>query len=264
MYIKIKKDQNILINSAIKKAGSYRKLAKNLEIPKSSLVRYKQLGAIPEKRFKKIIFYLKIKEKNLSINKLEDNWREKLGGRACVKSKKEKGTFEKQLKEAQKSGIKQIKEWHKKMKKEHPKKYYIMQYEKFKKIYGYKCETNNKEKVRNKFEKDVANKLKKLGIKYEYEPFIKIKEKGFFPDFLINKKIIIEATEWQGKEKAYQLKEKIKYLEKKYVVFVVIPKHLYSKYKILDNNLIIGIHNLDLVAQLVRAHGCYKDLKSMQ
>ena len=86
-------------------------------------------------------------------------------------------------------------------------------------------------------------------IKYIYEPFIKIDKKGFFPDFLIKNKIIIEATEWNGVEKAYKLKEKIDILSKKYKVFVIIPKHLYSKYKILDDNLIIGIENLDLVAQ---------------
>lgn len=142
------------------------------------------------------------------------------------------------------------------MKKNSPEKYYLLQYEKFKKIYGYKFETDNNEKVRNNFEKEVADKLKNLKIPYEYEKLVKINKKWFFPDFIIKNKIIIEATEWEGKEKAYQLKEKIRYLEKKYKVFVIIPKHLYSKYKILGNNLLMGLEDLDLVAQLVRANGC--------
>ena len=76
--------------------------------------------------------------------------------------KKENGTFTKQLKKAQKSGIEKIKEWHKKMKRENPKEYHLIQYEKFKKIYGYKFTTVKGEKVRNKFEKDVADKLTEL------------------------------------------------------------------------------------------------------
>jgi len=43
---------------------------------------------------------------------------------------------------------------------------------------------------------------------------VKVNKRWFFPDFLINKKIIIEAIEWRGETKAYSLKEKIKHLEK--------------------------------------------------
>lgn len=256
MYIRIKNNQEKIIKLAIKKAGGYRKLEEITKIPKSSLYRYGKLESIPEERFQKIISFLEIKKDNLNLEKLEDNWKQKIGGKNCIESKRKKGTFEKELKIIQKKGILKIKEWHKKMKKENSEKYHLMQYEKFKKIYGYKFTTLNGEKVRNRFEKEVADKLKNLKIKYKYEPFVKIKNKGFFPDFIINNKIIIETTEWQGKEKAYQLKEKIKILSNKFHVFVVIPKHLYSNYKILDNNLILGIENLDLVAQLVRADGC--------
>lgn len=256
MYIKIKNNQEKIIKKAIKKAKGYRKLEAITKIPKASLYRYEKLEAIPEKRFQGIIEFLEIKKSTLNLEILENNWKQKIGGKRCVETKKKKGTFQKDLKLAQEKGKEKIKEWHKKMKEKNPEKYHLMQYEKFKRIYGYKFTTKNKEKVRNKFEKDVADKLKKLNIKYEYEPFVKIDKKGFFPDFLISNKIIIEATEWQGKEKAYQLKEKIKILSKRFKVFVIIPKHLYSKYKILDNNLILGIENLDLVAQLVRADGC--------
>ena len=257
MYIKLEKvEQEKLIQLAINKAGSYRKLVKIIKIPRTSILRYKQLGVIPEKRYEEILKFIGIERETIKTIKLEDNWKQILGGKMCVKIKKEKGTFEKQLKKAQKLGAKGLKEWHKKMKKEKPKEYYLIQYQKFKKISGYKYKTKNGERVRNKFEEKVANKLRELGIKYEYEPLIRINKKRFFPDFLINKKVIIEATEWNGETKAYSLKEKIKHLEKKYKVFVIIPKHLYSKYKILDNNLLVGLDNLDLVAQLVRAGGC--------
>lgn len=248
MYLRIKGKQKEIINSAVKKAGSYRKLQNALEIPKASLYRYKKLEAMPEKRFQKLIKFIELKE-TLEIEKFEDNWKQILGGKNCVKSKKEKGSFEKQLRKAQKSGAKKLKKWHKKMKLENPTEYYTLQYEKFKKIYGYKYKTKNNEMVRNKFEKDVANKLKELSIKYIYEPLINIDKRWFYPDFVIENKIIIEATEWQGDTKAYQLKEKLKHLKKKFKVFVVIPKHLYTKYKILNKDLILGVENLDSVAQ---------------
>lgn len=256
MYIEILKNQKEIIDSAIEKAKTYRNMAKELDIPKASISRYRNLGAIPEKRFRRIITFLKLKESELKIIKRENNWKQILGGKRGVKLKKEKGTFTKQLKKAQKSGARKLKEWHKKMKKEDPEKYYSLQYEKFKKIYGYKQITENNEKVRNLLEKEVADKLKELKIKYEYEPLIKVGKRWFFPDFLIDDKIIIECTAWEGKEKAYQLRDKIRYFNSKYKTFVVIPKHLYRKYKILDKHLILELDELARVAQLARAHGC--------
>jgi len=164
MYIRIKEKQEAIIKSAIKKAGSYRKLEKLTKIPKASIYRYEKLKAIPENRFKKLINFLQIKIKKNHLEILEDNWGQKNGGIKSVESKKKKGTFKKDLEKAQKSGIKKIKKWHKEMKLNNPKKYYEMQYEKFKKIGGYKFKTLNNEKVRNKFEKDVADKLKKLKV----------------------------------------------------------------------------------------------------
>lgn len=257
MYIQLEESEQIkLIDEAIQKAGTYRKLAKLVKIPKASISRYKSLGVIPEKRYKAILNFLGIKEESIKVKRLNDNWKQILGGKTGVKLKKEKGTFEGQLKMAQKSGIEKIKEWHKRMKEENPKEYHLIQYEKFKRIYGYKFVTIKGEKVRNKFEKDVADMLTKLKINYQYEPLIKSKTRWFFPDFLINNKIIIECTEWEGEEKAYQLREKISYFKNKYKTFVIIPKHLYRKYKILDKHLILGLDEIARVAQLVRAHGC--------
>jgi len=248
MYIVLKNQKDIL-SKAIKKAGTYRKLSKILKIPRSSVLRYYQGGTIPKERFEKLVLFLGIEPKELKFSKLEKNWRQKLGGKNCVKIKKQKGTYEKQLKKAQERGISKIKKWHKSMKKDNPEKYYSMQYSKFKKIGGYKHTTKKGEKVRNKFEKEVADILYELKLEYEYETLIKIGKTYFFPDFLINNKIIVECTAWKGEVKAYKLKEKLNLLKRKYRVFVVIPKNLYSYYKILDKHLIKGLDEFVPVAQ---------------
>lgn len=135
------------------------------------------------------------------------------------------------------------------MKQNEPEKYHLMQYEKFKKIGGYKFITNNGEKVRNKFEKDTADILKDRGFQYEYEPLVRIGERFFFPDFLVNGNIIIECTEWRGHDKAIKLKEKIKYLKKEYKVYVLIPKALKRYYEILNHHLLLGFDDLKKVCK---------------
>jgi len=97
--------------------------------------------------------------------------------------------------------------------------------------------------------KNSINQLKGKGIVYLFFWIILIHRASFFPDFLINNKIIIECTSWRGDIKAYKLRDKIKHLEKKYKVFVLIPKDLYSYYRILDNHLILGLDEFASVAQ---------------
>ena len=255
MFVQLSKStQEDLIREAVEKAGSYRKLSKILKIPRSSLDGYKKSESIPQERFLKIINFVEKDSEKLNPKILEKNWKQKIGGINCVKSKKAKGTFNKDLKKAQRLGTKKIKEWHKNMKLFEPRKYHLMQYDKFKKIGGYKYKTKKGEQVRNIFEKKVADILYKLGINYEYEPLIKSQGKYFFPDFLINKKIILECTAWKGETKAYKLKEKIEYLKNEYKVFVVIPKNLYSYYKILDDYLLKGIEEFVPVAQTFLIH----------
>lgn len=250
MYVKLSGNlKEDLIREAVEKAGAYRTLSQILNIPLSSLDGYKKSETIPQDRLIKILNFLGKNIKELNIKLLEKNWKQKIGGRNCVKAKKAKGTFKRDLKKAQKSGAKKIKEWHTMMKLTKPREYYLLQYAKFKKIGGYKYTTNKGEKVRNLLEKQVADILHKLKINYEYEPLINIKEKHFFPDFLINKKIILECTAWRGETKAYKLKEKITHLKKKYKIYVIIPKNLYTYYKILDDYLIIGIEDLVPIAQ---------------
>lgn len=258
MFLRLnKEEQKNLINLAVKKAGNYRKLANKINIPRSSLDRYSDSDTIPEEQFNKIIDFLEIKNKeDIILERLENNWKQKKGGKKCKEIKILRGDYDLNLKKAQKRGALKMKEWHRKMKSEHPEEYYLLQYSKFKKIGGYKYTTQRGEKVRNKFEKDVADLLNKLKINYQYEPLINIDKKYFFPDFLIDNKIIIEATAWKGKIKAYKLKEKIKELEKKYKVYVVIPKNLYSYYQILNNHLIVGLDNLGSHSSAGRALDC--------
>ena len=164
----------------------------------------------------KVLDYLKIKldEKNI-LEKLPDNWKQIIGGKKCVETKKANGTYEKQLKECQQGGGHEfLKSWHANMKKNSPEEYHIIQYERFKKISNYKFKTRNGEIVRNKLEKEVADILKTMNISYKYEPLIRINNNYFFPDFLIKDKIIIECTEWRGFDKAVKLKNKIEFLKK--------------------------------------------------
>jgi hypothetical protein len=163
------------------------------------------------------------------------------------------GTFDRDMKIIQGKQSLKLKEWHAYMKKNKPREYYLLQYSRFKKIGGYKYKTKNGEKVRNLFEKQVADLLFDLNLKYEYEPLINVGAKYFFPDFLINGKVIFECTAWKGEDKAYKLRDKINHLNGKYEVYVVIPKHLYNYYKILNNHLVLGLDECASVAQTFRS-----------
>ncbi|MDP3027000.1 MAG: helix-turn-helix domain-containing protein [Nanoarchaeota archaeon] len=235
-----------LISKALKKAGNIRKLEINVKISRSTLSRYyNEKIAIKKENLDKLLDYLNTSIKKEDIaEELSDNWKQIKGGKRCVEEKKKNGNYQEQLKQCQKKGVKGIRLWHRNMKKNNPKKYYLMQYEKFKKIGGYKFTTENGEKVRNKFEKDTADILKNLKVDYKYEPLIKIGNKGFFPDFLINNNIIIECTEWRGSDKAIKLKNKIEFLKKEYKVFVLIPKPLKRYYETLNHHLLLGMDDL--------------------
>ena len=255
MFLEFKKGElNKFVKQAINKAGTIRNLSREINIPKSTLFNnYTEKKRINEKNLKKIEFYLGIKIDKRIINNFPINWKQIKGGRNCAAKKNRFGILNNQLANARNkiSPGKSAKEWHKKMKREDPEKYYKSQYEKFKKIGGYKFITNKGEKVRNKLELDTANKLNQMGIEYEYEPFILINKKAFFPDFLLKNNTIIECTMWRGYDKAIKLKEKIKHLKKKYRVFVLIPKALNNYYKILNNYLITELSINDLIAQPV-------------
>lgn len=249
MYIKIRNQEEI-IRKAIEKAGSYRKLSKILKIPRSTIVRYVKKEAVPEERFDSITKFLGLENKKKAIEeKLPDNFKQKIGGLSCVIAKKKKGTFNRDMKKLQDIQSNKLKKWHKSMKENKPKEYYNMQYSRFKKIGGYKYQTNKGERVRNLLEKQTADILFSMDLDYQYEPLVNIGDRYFFPDFLVKNKVIIECTAWKGTQKEYKLKEKIELLKKKYTVFVVIPKNLYSYYQTLNSHLILGLEDFVPVAQ---------------
>ena len=257
MYLKLKKGKlREVLSKAINLAGSLRKLEKEIGLSKTTLSdsHNEKLFAIREDRLNKILNYSKFELKNDDIiRKLPNNWRQINGGKRLVQIRKENGTFDEQLMRCRASNnYKSIKLWHKRMKKEEPEKYHLMQYEKFKKIGGYKFITENKEKVRNLLEKEVADILRKLGLKYKYEALVRVGNKYFFPDFLIDENVIIECTAWRGSDKAIKLKDKINYLKKEYDVYVVIPKALKRYYEILNKYLVLGT---DELVKILRSRG---------
>jgi len=253
MYLILKEGvlRNIL-SEALAKAGNIRLLEKEIKISKSALsLYYNEKRPIKKEKLDKLMNYLGISIEGVDvIKKLPINWRQIKGGKRCVELKKEKGTFEKQLREMRsKIKFNHLKTWHKKMKKENLEKYHLIQYERFKKVGNYKFVTKNGEKVRNNFEKEVADLLKKLGLDYKYEPLVKAGNKYFFPDFLIKDNMIIECTAWRGFDKVIKLKNKIKFLKKKYRVYVVVPKTLKRYYETLNQHLLLGIDDLKQILQ---------------
>lgn len=252
MFLKFKKGkQKEIIQKAITKAGSERKLCKVIGMSKGALYRYKsEKGNIPKNRYQKVIMFL-----NENINKyekyiLEDlpkNWGRVKGGINCVIKKKEEGTFKETIERLRKVSSKRMKRWHKQMKEKYPKKYYMWQYERFKKIgRGYTYKLMNKVLVRNMLEKTVGDFLISNKIKFEYEPYINIKGKAYFPDFKIKNKII-EVTEWRhpDKDKISKLKKKIKdYKENHFDAILYIPKSVRKFYKSVDGSIISTLPEL--------------------
>jgi hypothetical protein len=253
MYYELKKGVlNKILSKAISKAGSIRKLAKLLKIPKTTVGYYQQEKIFPTcVNLRKICKYIDfiLDEKQIE-NKLSSNWRQSLGGEGCVKSKLLHGVLNDQLKFArQKLALSgnDFSAWHKRMKKDNPTEYYLIQYNRFKKIADYKYTTKKGEKVRNLLERDVANFFFDNNIEYLYEPLINIGNKYFFPDFLIKENIVIECTMWRGYDKAPKLVEKINSLKKNYKVYVFIPEKLKKYYTSIEKNLLFDYKELERV-----------------
>lgn len=140
MFVKLDKTkQKELINSAVKKAGSYRRLANILNMSKTALHKYSNSEMIHKDKFEKIANFVIINNKeSLILEQFKDNYKQKIGGKKCVESKIKKGTFKRDLLKAQQNGALKLKEWHRLMKKNNPKEYYLIQYSKFKKVGEYK------------------------------------------------------------------------------------------------------------------------------
>ena len=134
-----------------------------------------------------------------------------------------------------------MKQWHKEMRERFPEEYYVWQYERFKKVgRGDSNKLENKILVRNKLEKKMRDFLILNGFKFEYEPYINVSGKAYFPDFKIGNKII-EATEWKhpDKDKIMKLNKKIKdYRKQGFEVVLYIPEIFRKFYKEIECSII--------------------------
>jgi len=249
MFILLKKDKlRQIIEDSIKKAGTYKNLSKKIKICRQKIWDYKKNNrALNLKRLNIILKYIGQKISKNDIEKeLPDNWRQVIGGKNCVIEKNKDGTLNKQLAECRKHITERgdLKSWHREFKQNNPEEYYKTQYEHFKKVGSYKETTQKGEKVRNILEKDVANILKNLNLNYQYEPLINANGSYFFPDFLIEKKMILECTMWRGYDKATKLAKKIDKLNKNYQVYVIIPEKISKYYNTIKDSLIVGKEKL--------------------
>jgi len=257
MFIKMNKGElRKLIVAAIRKAGSERKLIKATGIPSITLYYYKnETYNISEERFRAIVLFLGIPEAEANAkirHKLPSNWGRIKGGKNCLSSKKMNGTWQSNFEKMMVGSSRNLKAWHRKMKKEKPIEYYMDQYRRFKKIGGYKYTSARGEKIRNSLEMKVADMLYRKGIVYEYEPLVKGEDGYYFPDFRIGS-LIIECTMWRGEEKAYKLLCKIRDLEKAgFRIIVVIPPELRRFYKALDTYLTTDFSELEKQINLPR------------
>lgn len=236
-FVKLKKGyQKYLISLAIETAGSERKLASKVNIPNSSIYSYKfEKRNLTEERLKIICDFLNIKDIKKSIlGYLPKNWGKIKGGKNCVKSKIKNGTFKSNIEKMRKASSKRMKKWHKEMKQNNPEKYYKLQYKRFKKI-GNKSllKTIAGIEVRNKYEKEMVDFLFNKNLKFEYEPYLNINQKAYFPDIIVNN-IIIEITAWKHPDffRIAYLKRKIRdYKKAGYTVYFYIPRLYRNFYK---------------------------------
>lgn len=260
MRIKFKEGkQNWLLEKAIAKAGSERKLKKILKIPNQTINRYRrEQHLLSEERFNLILKFLKLDKKEVKniINKrIDGNWGRKKGGVNLIEKHKVNGTYHSYLTYLKKRGKIVFSNLHKEMKRNNPEKYYKEQFERFKKVGLHKYKTKRGEMVRNKLEKDTADILFSLKLNYEYEPYILANNSPYFPDFKINN-TIIECTAWRGYLKVKKLKKKLKDFEKEgFNVWFIIPSEIKKFYKPIKDKIIVELTTAS-IAQLVEHSPC--------
>ncbi len=105
---------------------------------------------------------------------------------------------------------------------------------------------DNEIPVRNLLEKKVGDFLIQEEFAFEYEPYINIKGKAYFPDFKIDTKII-EITAWThpDNDKLSKLNKKIKdYKDKGFEVVLFIPNHVRKFYKETKGSIISTLPEL--------------------
>ena len=234
--------QNWLMEKAISKAGSERKLSKIIKISHQQINKYRlEKLLLPDTTLNILLNFLNLnrqKIENFVISELDDNWGRFKGGVNLIKKHKLNGTYKSYLIHLKKRGKRVFSNWHKTMKKNNPELYYKMQHEKFKRIGIDKYRTKKGHLVRNKLELDIANFLYSKGFEYEYEPYLKINNSVYFPDFKIGN-FIIECTAWRGYLKISSIRKKIRDYEKAgFSVRYVIPPEIKKFYKAFKSRII--------------------------
>ena len=251
MFFELKKGElRKIINLCIVNAGSERNLSKVLDLSKGKIYRYKNEFNISKKDLMMLLDYL---DKNLVwcskriVREFVDNWGRIKGGINCVRKKKKDGKFEANMEMLRRISSKRMREWHRHMKSNFPREYYIWQYERFKKVgRGYILKLKNGVAVRNSLEKDVGDFLISEGHKFDYEPLISVRGKFYFPDFKLNNNII-EVTGWKHptETKIIKLKGKIvDYQRKGFNVVLFIPHQFRKFYKAFDRFIISDLREL--------------------
>lgn len=252
MVLKFKKGvQKEIICRAINKAGSERKLCKILTLSKGSVYKYKfELTCVRTDRLEKILKFVDediSKYKDDILEQLPENWGKIKGGKNCVLKKIREGKLEYEIERLRKISSKRMKKWHKDMKENHPKQYHVWQYERFKKVgRGYLHCLDNEIPVRNLLEKKIGDYLIQECIGFEYEPYINVNGKVYFPDFKISSKII-EITAWMHPDnnRITKLNKKIKdYRNSGFEVILFIPKQARKFYKEIEGSIISTLPEL--------------------
>lgn len=253
MRVKLKpKDQVSLFRSAIIKIGSERKLANKLNTSKGAIYHYKKSDTtLPYTIYLKILDLTNQNPDTIETKKIKNNWGQVKGGKNLIKIKKSNGTFQNTIEKLAKCSSNRMKKYHQESKQKDPESYYKKQFEIFK---GNKRSVSklSKQKLRNYLELEVENRLIKLKLEFDYEPFLLIGKKAYFPDFMI-KKSIIEVTYWSrpSKEKINYLKKKVEdYKKAGYnIVFFVPPTHR-NFYKCLGCSVITDFAKLEEYASV--------------
>ena len=146
------------------------------------------------------------------------------------------------------------------MREKNPEKYYVWQYDRFKKIgKGYPLKLFNGVKVRNKLEKQIGNFLINRKVVFSYEQYININGKAYFPDFIIDENIILEVTEWKHPsiEKLKNLMRKAdEYKLKNYKILFFIPENCRKFYKDLKAPITSNLNELEILIKGFVAQTC--------
>ena len=143
------------------------------------------------------------------------------------------------------------------MREDQPFLYYTLQYNRFKKIKpGYPYQLTNGIPIRNELELKVGNFLLLHYSSLQYEPYLSVNSRVYFPDFKLNN-LIIEVTSWRHPSLSRIARLKTKFLDyqnKGFTPFLFVPQNCRKFYKEFESFIISDLEELRnaLVAQSER------------